>query len=176
MAQSRVFFGAEEAPMAINESEKSHNYTALLFFILVAQAVGGVASIVTVSNVTSWYPGIVKPAFNPPNWLFAPAWVTLFFLMAIAAWRVWRKRGLASTPLVLYAIQLVLNFGWTFIFFGAHRLGLALIEVLTLLAFVIATTAAFFQSDRLAGVLMLPYIAWVMFAATLNEAIWKLNR
>jgi tryptophan-rich sensory protein len=162
--------------MAISEAQKSRNYTAMLFFILVAQAVGGAASLVTLPAVENWYPGLVKPSFNPPDWLFAPVWVTLYFLMAIAAWRVWRVRGLKSTPLILYAIQLALNFAWSFIFFGAHQIFFGLIEIATLLVFVIATTVAFFRTDAWAGAMMLPYIAWVGFATTLNAAIWQLNR
>ncbi|HWD49133.1 MAG TPA: TspO/MBR family protein [Rhizomicrobium sp.] len=161
--------------MAISEEQKSRNYTAMLFFILVAQAVGGAASLVTEPNVASWYPGLVKPSFDPPNWLFAPVWVTLYFLMAIAAWRVWRLRGLNSTPLILYAIQLALNFVWSFIFFGAHQVLFGLMEIAMLLVFIIATTVAFFRDDVWAGMLMLPYIAWVGFATALNAAIWKLN-
>jgi tryptophan-rich sensory protein len=149
--------------------------TALLAFILTAQAVGAAASLVTAPNVASWFPDLVKPAFNPPDWLFAPVWVALYLLMAVAAWRVWRIRGLASAPLALYAVQLALNFAWSFIFFGAHRLGFALGEICALLVFVIATAIAFSRTDRLAGAMMLPYIAWVSFATLLNYEFWILN-
>jgi tryptophan-rich sensory protein len=149
--------------------------TALLGFILAAQAVGAAASLVTVPNIASWFPDLVKPSFNPPGWLFAPVWVALYLLMAVAAWRVWRERGLRSAPLLLYAMQLALNFAWAFIFFGAHRLGLALGEIATLLLFVIATTIAFWRADRLAGAMMLPYVAWVSFATLLNYEFWILN-
>lgn len=147
----------------------------MLVFILAAQTVGGAASLVTRPAVENWYPGLVKPSFNPPDWLLAPVWVTLYFFMAIAAWRVWRLRELNSAPLILYGVQLTLNFAWSFIFFGAHQLGLALIEIATLLVFSIATAIAFFRNDTWAGVMMLPYIAWVGFAAALSDAIWKLN-
>jgi tryptophan-rich sensory protein len=148
---------------------------ALLAFVLTAQAVGAAASLVTAPNIASWFPDLVKPSFNPPDWLFAPVWVALYLLMAVAAWRVWRIRGLNATPLHLYAIQLALNFAWSFIFFGAHRLGLALGEIVLLLMFVIATAIAFWRADRLAGAMMLPYIAWVSFATLLNYEFWLLN-
>lgn len=149
--------------------------TALLVFILVAEAMGAGASVVTRPAVQSWFPDLVKPGFQPPDWLFAPVWVTLYVLMAVAAWRVWRSRGFYSTPLILYAIQLALNCAWSFIFFGAHRIGLALAEIATLLVLIVATTIAFWRNDRLAGTLMFPYVAWVCFATALNAAIFHLN-
>jgi tryptophan-rich sensory protein len=156
------------------ETPASHK-TALLIFVLTAQAVGAAASLVTTPNIASWFPDLVKPSFLPPDWLFAPVWVALYLLMAVAAWRVWRVRGLKSAPLVLYAIQLTLNFAWSFIFFGAHRLGPALAEIVTLLIFIVATAIAFWRADRLAGAMMLPYIAWVSFATLLNYEFWILN-
>jgi tryptophan-rich sensory protein len=149
--------------------------TALLGFILVAEAVGAAASVITRPAVQNWFPDLLKPSFQPPDWLFAPVWVTLYVLMAVAAWRVWRLRGFNNTPLALYAVQLSLNCAWSFIFFGAHRIGLALIEIATLFVLVVATTIAFWRNDRLAGALMLPYIAWVGFATALNYEIWILN-
>jgi tryptophan-rich sensory protein len=149
--------------------------TALLVFVLIAQAAGAAASLVTVPAVASWFPILIKPGFQPPDWLFAPVWVVLYLLMAVAAWRVWRLRGLRNAPLVLYAIQLALNFAWSFIFFGAHRIGLALIEIATLFVFVVATAIAFWRNDRWAGAMMLPYIAWAGFAVALNAAIFRLN-
>jgi tryptophan-rich sensory protein len=152
-----------------------HHKTALLAFILTAQAVGAAASLVTVPAVANWFPDLVKPGSQPPDWLFAPVWVALYLLMAVAAWRVWRTRGLQSAPLVLYAIQLALNFAWSFIFFGAHLLGAALAEIALLFVFVVATAIAFWRVDRLAGAMLLPYAAWVGFATALNYEIWILN-
>jgi tryptophan-rich sensory protein len=146
----------------------------MLFALLAAtQAVGFVASLVTVPNIPVWYEDLNKPGFNPPNWIFAPVWTTLYVLMAIAAWRVWRKAGLR--PLGLYALQLVLNGAWSLIFFGAHAIGAALAEIVLLLALVLATMGSFWGKDRIAGLLFLPYAAWVLFAGLLNAAIWRLN-
>lgn len=159
---------------AISEMPPKHK-SVLLAFVLIAQAVGAAASVVTVPAVANWFPDLVKPSFNSPDWLFAPVWVALYLLMAVAAWRVWRVRGLQSAPLVLYGIQLALNFAWSFIFFGAHRLGLALAEIALLWIFIVATAIAFWRVDRLAGAMLLPYVAWVSFAVLLNDAIWSLN-
>jgi tryptophan-rich sensory protein len=145
-----------------------------LFALLGATlAVGFVASLATVPNIPGWYAGLHKPSFNPPNGIFAPVWTALYVLMAIAAWRVWRKAGLR--PLRLYAVQLILNGAWSFIFFGAHAVGAALAEIVLLLALVLAVTASFWGKDRIAGLLFLPYAAWVLFALVLNAAIWRLN-
>jgi tryptophan-rich sensory protein len=146
----------------------------VLFALLAATlAVGFVASLVTVPNIPGWYAGLHKPSFNPPNWIFAPAWTTLYVLMAVAAWRVWRKAG--PRPLRLYATQLVLNGAWSFVFFGAHATGAALGEIVLLLALVLATMGSFWGKDRIAGLLFLPYAGWVLFAGCLNAAIWRLN-
>jgi tryptophan-rich sensory protein len=146
----------------------------MLFALLAATlAVGYVASLATVPNIAGWYAGLHKPSFNPPDGIFAPVWTALYVLMAIAAWRVWRKAGLR--PLGLYALQLVLNGLWSFIFFGAHAIGAALAEIVLLLALVLAMTGSFWGKDRIAGLLLLPYAAWVLFALVLNAAIWRLN-
>ncbi|MDE1937833.1 MAG: tryptophan-rich sensory protein [Alphaproteobacteria bacterium] len=150
-------------------------FELLILFALLAGtlAVGFVASQVTVPNIPGWYAGLHKPGFNPPNWLFAPVWTSLYVLMAVAAWRVWRKAGLR--PLALYALQLALNGAWSFIFFGAHTIGFALIEIVLLLAAVLATLGDFWGKDRLAGLFFVPYAGWVLFAGVLNAAIWRLN-
>ena len=145
-----------------------------LFAILAATlAVGYLASLVTVPNIPGWYAGLHKPAFNPPNAVFAPVWTTLYVLMAVAAWRVWRKAGVR--PLGLYVVQLALNFAWSFIFFGAHAVGAALLEIALLFVAVAFTMRAFWRLDRVAGWLFVPYAAWVFFAGVLNAAIWRLN-
>lgn len=148
-----------------------------LISIAIALAVGAVGGLATASSVSTWYPGLNKPAFNPPNAVFAPVWTTLYVLMALAAWRVWRKGpGRARDgALLVYAVQLVLNLAWSLIFFGLRAPGPAFAEVLALLASVIACAALFWRLDRTAGLLMVPYAAWVAFASALNFEIWRLN-
>ena len=145
--------------------------------IVIALAAGGIGGFATATSVTTWYAGLNKPAFNPPNAVFGPVWTTLYVLMALAAWRVWRGAdgAVRRRALTIYAVQLVLNLAWSLIFFGLRQPGLAFIEVVALLASVLACAVAFWRIDRLAGTMMIPYAAWVSFASALNFAIWRLN-
>lgn len=127
--------------------------------------------------LAEWYESINKPSWNPPAWLFGPVWTMLYTLMGIAAWNIWRKFGFgkARAALSLFLVQLVLNGLWSQIFFGAQEIGWAFIEIIFLLVAIIATTYLFFQKNKVAGWLMVPYIAWVSFATVLNGTIWVLN-
>jgi len=158
-----------------DDDPKRANRRPLLFFVLVTSAVGVSASVFTEPNIAGWYAGLVHPSFAPPNWVFAPVWTTLYVLMAVAAWRVWRGVGTKSPEIALYFLQLIFNFAWSAIFFAAHRIGLALIEICVLTALVLATLILFARRDRLAGWLFLPYLAWTSFATALNYAFWSLN-
>lgn len=122
----------------------------------------------------AWYTELTKPAWNPPAWVFGPAWTLLYSLMAVAAWLVWKRDGWRR-PLLLYAAQLVLNAAWTPIFFGAHELGWAMVEMVALWAAILLTMRSFHRVSRPAGWLLAPYLAWVTFAAALNFALWRLN-
>ena len=149
-----------------------------IIFVVSALAVGAIGGFATASSVTTWYAGLNKPAFNPPNGVFAPVWTSLYLLMAASAWRVWRAGpagGRRRGAIILYAVQLALNLAWSLIFFGLRRPDLALVEVALLLAAVVTTAILFWSRDRLAGVMMVPYAAWVGFASLLNFAIWRLN-
>jgi tryptophan-rich sensory protein len=123
-----------------------------------------------------WYDGLRKPPLNPPNWAFGPVWSVLYLSIAVAGWLVWRARPESAKPLVLWGSQLVLNAAWSLLFFGLHLPSLALVEIVLLLALLLATTVSFFGVRPLAGVLFLPYAAWVSFAAYLNAGLWYLNR
>jgi tryptophan-rich sensory protein len=135
---------------------------------------GGAA---TATSVDTWYQGLRKPAFNPPDWVFAPVWTALYLMMAVAGWRIWRQCGFKAGrfPLRLFAIQLTLNLAWSFLFFGFQWIGGALVEILILLSAILATMLAFWRLDRAAGALFAPYAAWVAFACALNAAIWRMN-
>lgn len=122
----------------------------------------------------AWYAGLVKPSFNPPGWIFGPVWTALYVLIAIAGWRVWR-RDRRGRPMTLWWAQLVLNFLWTPVFFGAHQIGLALVVILLMLAAILAFVAASWRRDRVAAWLFVPYAAWVAFASVLNGALFVLN-
>jgi benzodiazapine receptor len=147
----------------------------LLIFLIVTLAVGAASSLFTEPSIPTWYAGLRHPAFAPPNWVFAPVWTTLYVLMAVAAWRAWRQAGTRSLEMGAYAAQLLFNFVWSGIFFGAHQIGLALADIGVLLLLILATTILFWRRDRVAGLLMLPYLGWTGFAAALNQAFWALN-
>jgi len=147
----------------------------MLAFILVTLMVGAGASVFTEPSIPTWYAGLNRPGFTPPNWLFAPVWTTLYIVMAVAAWRVWRIVGLRSIEMAAYAVQLALNFAWSGIFFGLHRIGAAVIEILILDVAVAATALFFFRRDRVAGLLFFPYLGWSLFASGLAYEIWRLN-
>ena len=125
-----------------------------------------------------WYERLAKPSWQPPNWLFPPAWAVLYLTIAVSGWLVWRKVGFAGAvlPLAIYLVQLVLNAAWSPIFFGLRRPDLAFIEVIMLWMSIVATIAAFHCVNATAAWLLLPYLAWVTFAAALNFAVWRLNR
>ncbi|GAA5142078.1 tryptophan-rich sensory protein [Prosthecobacter algae] len=125
----------------------------------------------------SWYAALSKPSWNPPSWVFGPAWTLLYTLMAVAAWLVWKRGGFGSQkrPLSLYFIQLALNAAWTPVFFGAHQLGAALAVIVALWVFIGLTLLHFWQVSRAAGLLFVPYLAWVSFATALNFTLWRLN-
>ncbi len=149
----------------------------LLVCIALCFAVSGLGGLITAQSVGTWYQDLAKPAFNPPDWVFAPVWTTLYLLMAVAAWRVWRRAGWRDgrTALTVFGGQLALNLAWSAVFFGLRMPGSALAVVLVLLAAIAVTTRLFWSIDRLAGLLLVPLIGWVGFATVLNTAIWQLN-
>ena len=142
----------------------------VVFLVLVAAAalLGGL------STPDAWFSALQKPSFNPPGWVFGPAWTLLYILMAIAAWRFYRVDGF-GLAIGLWLVQLVVNAAWSPLFFGMHRADLALLDIIVLDILVIATIAVFLCKDRIAAWLMLPYLGWIAFATTLNAAIWQLN-
>lgn len=122
----------------------------------------------------AWYAALNKPTWNPPPWVFGPAWTLLYTLMAVAAWMVWKRAGF-SKPLVLYFVQLALNAAWTPIFFGLHRLGVSVVVIAALWVMIAATLVSFRRVRSTAGWLLVPYLMWVSFASVLNVTIWRLN-
>lgn len=139
--------------------------------------VAGAASFGALFSPGDWYAGLVKPSFNPPNWIFGPVWTALYLMMAVAAWLVWRRRAARPvTPsLAVYLAQLALNALWSWLFFGLHAMGAAFIDICLLWLFILATLVLFWRVHRWAGALLAPYLAWVGFAAVLNFALWQLN-
>lgn len=162
---------------AAPRTDRRKDLVGLAISIAVVIVISVIGGIITASSVDGWYQELQKPAFNPPDWLFAPVWSLLYFMMAVAVWLVWRRVGLAGAALAvgLYVVQLTLNLGWTILFFGAQEIGLALVEIAILFVAILATAWVFRRTHKVAAALMIPYAAWVAFAAALNAAIWNLN-
>jgi len=155
----------------------SQDVFGLVVFIALCLLVSGVGGAITATSVGTWYQALLKPAFNPPDWIFAPVWVTLYLFMAVAGWRVWRRAGPGPgrRALVVFAMQLGLNVAWSFLFFGLRRIDFALVEIVFLLAVIIANTVLFWRIDRVAGMFFVPYLLWVAYAMVLNASLWLLN-
>jgi translocator protein len=125
----------------------------------------------------AWYAALAKPSWTPPNWLFAPVWSVLYICIAVAGWLVWRAADDSwSTALTIWTLQLAANGIWTWLFFGRHRIDLALIDIGLTLVLIVAFMAEAQELNTIAALQFLPYLIWVSFAATLNVAIWRLNR
>ncbi|MCL4435674.1 MAG: tryptophan-rich sensory protein [Thaumarchaeota archaeon] len=150
----------------------------LISAIVVCQLAGVIGSIFTISSIPTWYAGLEKPFFAPPNWLFGPVWLSLYTLMGISLYLVWSRgadtrRG--SLALTVFGVQLVLNALWSVLFFGLRSPILGLVEIAALWIMIAATIVLFYRVSRAAALLLIPYIAWVTIAAALNGFIWSLN-
>jgi len=156
-----------------------NNTVKLVISVALPLAVGGLSGYATARGVSTWYPTLIKPSFNPPAWVFGPVWTLLYIMMGIAAFLVWR-RGLdadgVKIALTVFAIQLALNGLWSILFFGLQAPGWALAEIILLWMAIGITTLLFWRVDHTAGLLLLPYWAWVSFATVLNASLWWLNR
>lgn len=154
--------------------------TKIVIALIVCLMVGYSASMVTRPSVESWYPTIIKPSFNPPNWIFMPVWTFLYVLMAVAAGLVWDKikeqKETVKIALGFFLVQLTLNAIWSYLFFGLKNPMLALIEIVLLWLMIYETYLKFLKINKIAGYLLIPYMAWVGFAGILNASIWWLNR
>jgi benzodiazapine receptor len=160
------------------ERSKLVQIARLVASILICQGAGLIGSIFTTPAIPTWYAALKKPFFRPPNWLFAPVWITLFTLMGVSAFLVWRK-GLdnpqVKIALGIFLIQLILNTSWSVVFFGLRSPLGGLIVISALWVAILLTILNFFKISMSAGLLLLPYILWVSFAAVLNLFIWRLN-
>ncbi len=163
----------------LSKNKQNVRRIATLFVsLLLAYTTAAVGSFFTVEAIDTWYATLTKPELSPPNWLFGPVWTILYTLMAVAAWRVYEKRKVATRSkgaLVLYGIHLALNAFWSIAFFGFQAPLFALGVIVLLLCSIVALTIFFFRIDKAAGTLFVPYVAWVSFATYLNLMIVLLN-
>ena len=154
------------------------NIEKLIVSILVCQLVGFFGSLVTLPAIPTWYQTLEKPTFNPPSWVFGPVWTTLFLLMGISAYLIWKK-GLKNQKvkiaLLIFLVQLGFNFFWSFLFFSLHSPFLALVDIILLWLAILATIISFWKLAKPAAYLLFPYLFWVSFAAVLNYFIYRLN-
>jgi len=150
----------------------------LIVSIVICQLAGLIGSFFTTPGIPTWYAALRKPTFTPPNWLFAPVWTTLFVLMGISLFLIWRKPVITPkvrTALIVFALQLALNVLWSILFFGLRSPLAGFIEILILWVVILLTIVNFYRLSSAAGVLLIPYILWVSFAAILNFSLWRLN-
>ncbi len=156
---------------------RSNGLSTALVFVAFSVTAAVLGALVTAPAIDGWYRELAKPAFNPPDWVFGPAWTTLYTLIAYAAWRAWRAgEGAARRgAFVSYGVQMILNAAWSWLFFGLQSPALALVDIVLLLVAIAFNTVLFQRIDRLAGALLLPYLAWVAFATLLNASIVLLN-
>lgn len=146
--------------------------------LVICQSAGLIGSFFTTPQIFSWYSTLVKPSFNPPNWVFGPVWTLLYVLMGISLYLVWQGSGeakLKQAAIVAFVGQLILNIFWSIAFFGFQNLALAFLEILILWTSILFTILFFYRLNKTAAYLLVPYIFWVSFAAVLNFAIWYLN-
>jgi benzodiazapine receptor len=153
---------------------KSKRLIALVLFVLISLSAGMIGSQFTPD---AWYRGLEKPSWNPPDYLFAPVWTLLYIMMGVAAWLVWTRgeKGRRHLPLSVFAVQLGVNALWSWLFFGIRRPDLAFIDILVMWVLICATIVLFWRIRRSAGLLLIPYLAWVSFATALNFQLWRLN-
>lgn len=157
---------------------KNKQWIALLLLVFGCLAVGSLGSLVTMPSIPTWYAFLKKPPLNPPNWIFAPVWTTLYIMMGVAVWLITllKKSFRRNKALVFFVIQLILNFGWSYVFFGKQLLLFAFLEVILLWLVILITLIKFYRLKPFAGLLLIPYILWVSFATYLTGAVWYLNK
>jgi benzodiazapine receptor len=151
----------------------------LVLFVALCEMVGVVGAFFTIASISTWYAGIRKPDIAPPNWVFAPVWTTLYGLMGVSLFLVWRKtlgKGFGRSAITIFIVQLILNVLWSYLFFGLQSPFLGVVEITILWFAIAATVVLFFRISRTAGLMLLPYLAWVSIAGYLNYMIFILNK
>ncbi|MBZ0202114.1 MAG: tryptophan-rich sensory protein [Ignavibacteria bacterium] len=154
------------------------NFLKLIICILICQLAGIIGSFFTIESISMWYAALEKPALNPPGWIFAPVWITLYTLMGISLFLVWNKKSAskkANGAIAVFFVQLILNALWSIIFFGLHQVLISVIVILLLWIFILISIIRFSKVSKMASILLVPYIIWVSFAAYLNISILMLN-
>ena len=157
------------------KASKVSGIIKLITSITICLAAGVLGSIFTTPAIPTWYETLIKPSFAPPNWVFAPIWTSLFIMMGISFFIIWQMGSSNGRALYIFSIQLILNVLWSAIFFGLRSPLAGLIEICILWILILLTIMEFMKISRTAGLLLIPYILWVSFAAVINFFIWRLN-
>jgi benzodiazapine receptor len=144
-------------------------------WIVISLGIASLAGWITASSIPTWYSALAKPTFNPPSFVFGPVWTVLYIMIGISGGILWQHRKKAPMAFIAFIAQLICNFSWSFIFFGAHQAGWALVDIVLLISFILLTLYHARQASKVATALLLPYLAWVLFASVLNASIWLLN-
>jgi len=153
-------------------------FKSLAVFLAICLGAMALGGLMTKPAILDWYMTLNRPTFSPPNWVFGPVWTALFILMAVAGWKIWSlgtKNKLVLLGLGLFAAQLVLNVGWSYLYFYKQNISAAFIEIMVLWATILAMLLVFYRLEPRAGLMIIPYLAWVSFATVLNGAFWALN-
>ena len=151
-----------------------NKYLSLIIILLITFLAPMIGSYATTVFKEPWYSEIILPSFNPPSWVFGPVWSTLYLLMSLAAWKVWTN-NFDKKLLKIYFIHIIFNSSWSIVFFGFHQIGLALLNLIIILIFIIILMKEYFRKDKISFYLMVPYVSWSSYALVLNSAIFVLN-
>ena len=154
------------------------NYKRLIISLALPQLAGLIGSIFTAPAIATWYAGLIKPSFSPPNWIFGPVWITLYVLMGISVYLIWQKieeNKKLKEAMLIFWIHLFFNASWSIIFFGLQNPGLAFVNIIIIWLFIVALMIKFWQINKWSTYLLIPYFLWVSFASILNFFIWHLN-
>lgn len=153
---------------------KKTDWIKLIISIIICQLAGGIGAIFTAESVGTWFLTLNKPSFNPPAWVFAPVWTTLYLLMGIALFLIWKNKN-TGFAVTVFIIQLILNSLWSFLFFGFRNIQYAFIEIILLWLTILLCIILFYKISKTAALLLVPYIIWVSFASALNYELMRLN-
>jgi len=151
-----------------------NKYLSLFLILLITFTASAIGGFTTTYFKEPWYSEIILPDFNPPSWVFAPVWTTLYIMMSVAIWKIW-KNSFDLKILKLYLIHLIFNGSWSIIFFGFHQIGLALINLIIILVFIFLLMKKYLVKDKISFYLMIPYFLWSSYALILNSSIFILN-
>jgi len=151
-----------------------NKYLSLILLLLLTFCASAIGGFTTASFKEPWYSEILKPSFNPPSWVFSPVWTTLYIMMSVSIWRIWYKY-FDTKILKIYFLHLFFNASWSVVFFGFHQIGLALLNLIIIVIFIVILTNLYFRLDKISAYLMIPYLLWSIYAFILNFSIYLIN-